>query len=438
MFANVSSTVSASTPSLRQKSVGSDLASSCIVGDVSDGITSSIDDDDENDGTDRDNEQEDAALRSILSQISTWMRTKQQKDNSKHETKPFDDEPRVARRRPFITLAYAQTLDGMIAAKTSNDESEATTTSNMRLSSPQSTVLTHRLRNMHDAILVGGSTFLVDAPRLNVRLQPDTNKMDSMTQQPIPVVLDTHLNALQQVLWGEVLPQLAGDHDDEEELVLPQDMQVDNIRANNPVICCSSDAAKVFLDHLEIFQLQQTQQKKRQKIAYTITVYKLVDEENDHEEDLYLPIKISVQVVEIKAQSMSTTTFTLLPCQVDQITNSLDLRHVMSQLYNHFEVDSVMVEGGAQILSSFMNECVKKSNGKSGSKSSLVDCLCVTISPVIMGGKWGLPVSRRMDAMMGNGQEVDGTNEITSSGLMRLRDEQFVSLGSDCIVLGRI
>jgi hypothetical protein len=33
---------------------------------------------------------------------------------------------------------------------------------------------------------------------------------------------------------------------------------------------------------------------------------------------------------------------------------------------------------------------------------------------------------------------VDGTNEITSSGLMRLRDEQFVSLGSDCIVLGRI
>jgi 3,4-dihydroxy 2-butanone 4-phosphate synthase/GTP cyclohydrolase II len=48
--------------------------------------------------------------------------------------------------RPFVTLSYAQSLDGCISARAG----EA-----LPLSGQQSLTLTHQLRAMHDAILVG-------------------------------------------------------------------------------------------------------------------------------------------------------------------------------------------------------------------------------------------------------------------------------------------
>ncbi len=78
--------------------------------------------------------------------------------------------------RPHITLAYAQSLDGAIAARA--DERTL-------LSSPASLALTHALRAHHDAILVGISTVLSDDPELTVRLVEGPN--------PQPVVLDSRL-----------------------------------------------------------------------------------------------------------------------------------------------------------------------------------------------------------------------------------------------------
>lgn len=75
-----------------------------------------------------------------------------------------------------VTLAYARSLDGSIAAK----PGERTT-----LSGPESMAYTHRLRAEHDAILVGVGTVLVDNPRLTVRLVEGAN--------PQPVVLDSWL-----------------------------------------------------------------------------------------------------------------------------------------------------------------------------------------------------------------------------------------------------
>jgi 3,4-dihydroxy 2-butanone 4-phosphate synthase/GTP cyclohydrolase II len=89
--------------------------------------------------------------------------------------------------RPFITLTYAQSLDGCIAAWRSQP---------LSLSGPQALTLTHRLRAAHDAILVGIGTVLADNPRLNVRLVEGKN--------PQPVVADSRLrfplqaNLLQQ------------------------------------------------------------------------------------------------------------------------------------------------------------------------------------------------------------------------------------------------
>jgi len=78
--------------------------------------------------------------------------------------------------RPCITLSYAQSLDGCIAA----DDGLPTVISN-----PQTLVLTHYLRAMHDALLVGVNTVIVDDPQLTVRLAPGDN--------PTPVIVDSSL-----------------------------------------------------------------------------------------------------------------------------------------------------------------------------------------------------------------------------------------------------
>lgn len=80
------------------------------------------------------------------------------------------------KHRPWVTLTYAQSLDGCIAARRGQG---------LTLSSRQSLALTHKLRAAHDAILVGIGTILADNPRLTVRLAPG--------EDPQPVVLDSQL-----------------------------------------------------------------------------------------------------------------------------------------------------------------------------------------------------------------------------------------------------
>ena len=88
---------------------------------------------------------------------------------------------------PFVTLSYAQSLDGCIVAQPGQP---------LALSGAQSLILTHKLRAAHDAILVGIGTVLADNPRLDVRLAPGPD--------PQPVVVDSRLrfplnaNLLQQ------------------------------------------------------------------------------------------------------------------------------------------------------------------------------------------------------------------------------------------------
>ncbi len=78
--------------------------------------------------------------------------------------------------RPVVTLSYAQSLDGSIAARRGFP---------LALSGPESLTLTHRLRSLHDAILVGIGTVLADDPRLTVRLVEGSD--------PQPVVVDSQL-----------------------------------------------------------------------------------------------------------------------------------------------------------------------------------------------------------------------------------------------------
>jgi len=78
--------------------------------------------------------------------------------------------------RPFVTLAYAQSVDGSIALEAGRP---------YPLSGPDSMKMTHALRAAHDAILIGIGTLLSDDPRLTVRLVEG--------RSPQPVVVDSRL-----------------------------------------------------------------------------------------------------------------------------------------------------------------------------------------------------------------------------------------------------
>ena len=78
--------------------------------------------------------------------------------------------------RPFITIKYAQTIDGRIAFPGKR---------RYRISNFKSLIYTHTLRKYHNAILVGIETVLTDDPLLNVR------HVDGFS--PLKVVLDSGL-----------------------------------------------------------------------------------------------------------------------------------------------------------------------------------------------------------------------------------------------------
>jgi diaminohydroxyphosphoribosylaminopyrimidine deaminase/5-amino-6-(5-phosphoribosylamino)uracil reductase len=77
---------------------------------------------------------------------------------------------------PFVTLKFAQTLDGRIATADGHSR---------WISSPASLKFAHTLRAIHDGILVGSGTLFKDDPELTVRLVRG--------RHPLRIIVDTHL-----------------------------------------------------------------------------------------------------------------------------------------------------------------------------------------------------------------------------------------------------
>lgn len=77
--------------------------------------------------------------------------------------------------RPYVTLKWAQSSDGFTDCDRTDGKA-------YRFSDSLNTMLVHRLRSLHDGILVGSNTALCDNPQLNCRLWPG--------RSPRPIVAD--------------------------------------------------------------------------------------------------------------------------------------------------------------------------------------------------------------------------------------------------------
>lgn len=93
-------------------------------------------------------------------------------DASKWEFSPSE----MTEGRPYVTVHYAQTIDGRIATRTGDSQ---------WISGGASLRLAHQLRASHDAVIVGVGTVLADNPRLTVRHVPG--------RSPLRVIVDSGL-----------------------------------------------------------------------------------------------------------------------------------------------------------------------------------------------------------------------------------------------------
>ncbi len=95
-------------------------------------------------------------------------------------------------RRPYITVAYAQSIDGSITSYRGTK---------LEMSSPESRVLSHQLRSRFDAVLVGIGTVLTDNPRLTVRLIQGRNPQTVVIDSQLSIPIDAQLMKNERLPW---------------------------------------------------------------------------------------------------------------------------------------------------------------------------------------------------------------------------------------------
>ena len=209
--------------------------------------------------------------------------------------------------RPFVTLSFAQSLDGSITIKRGQRTD---------ISSNESMKMTHSLRAAHQAILIGIETALADDPRLSVRLVEGP--------QPQPIIVDSHLR-------------------------LPL-------------------AAKLF---------------EHPRAPWIVTTSQAGEEQQQALEAR------GARVIRLPATPDGRVSLTAILDYLDQEN-----------------IQSVLVEGGARIISGFL-------------AARLVDHMVVTIAPKILGG-------------------LNAIEHLNGSCLPRLKNTHYHVLGSDIVLSGEI
>lgn len=218
--------------------------------------------------------------------------------------------------RPFVTLTYAQSLDGSIATPDGQP---------LSISGSESMAMTHELRATHDAILVGIGTVLTDDPRLTARRAEGDH--------PRPVVLDTQLR-------------------------FPADARLLSTDGPAPIIATNQNASTEAEDRL------------RDRGATVLR----------------------------------------LPCNDDGVC--LD---ALLDVLDDEGIQSLMVEGGARVLSSFL-------------RHRLANHVIVTVAPMFVGGQPAMTALARGE--VGSGEQTG------VASFPRLTNVQYQWLGEDLVLQG--
>lgn len=93
------------------------------------------------------------------------------------------EEHNYKNKKTFVAFKMATTLDGMIGFQ--GDQ--------YMISSQKSQDLVHSLRNQYDGVLIGANTFLIDNPRLNIRLKNKISKKNKV------IILDPNAKSLTKI-----------------------------------------------------------------------------------------------------------------------------------------------------------------------------------------------------------------------------------------------
>jgi len=219
----------------------------------------------------------------------------------------------VTQNRPFISLKFAETLDGKLATNTRDSHF---------VTGQDAHVYSHYLRKIHDGILVGIGTVLDDDPELTTRLVDGKN--------PIRIVLDCKAR-------------------------IPLHAKV--LRGDAKTLLVTGDNAD--------------------------------------------PGKCG------KLQNMRNIELVTLPCTEGKI----NIHSLVQSLYEH-GLTSVLVEGGSEVLGSFLD-------------AGTADRVYAFIAPKLAGGRNALPA-------------IGGTGIPVMNQCATVTDPEIVTLGKDWLLTGRI
>ena len=354
-------------------------------------------------------------IHQLLNQVRTWQQSHYHHDPNFTPQSQQDDEEycnyrtQSAPARPFITATFAQSVDGFMSPFMAHAESDnttfqkaerPTTLRNYPLSSHESLVLTHGLRSIHDGILIGGRTLLLDNPRLTNRLwgiaanhnsnniqiekvsnNETANRILSQNQlethQPQPIIIDPKLRYIQQLLQ--------------------ETNGTMNLR--HPIVCCTLDAASSI-------QLHRHQYYR------------------DNHDDYF-------------RHNITQNTIRLLPCACnsdssheDDTTSTLNMTNVLHQLYHRYHLRSIMVEGGAYTLSTLF--------ATTTTSSVLVDAIVITIAPQLLCS--GIRPTFRPTVI---GHDSCSSTSIAKNAIhvdakhLKLSSSTFVVIGNDATLIAR-
>jgi len=343
---------------------------------------------------------------SILTTINSSMRLYERNnseiddgDNNEEKAERCSHQERHRRQRPFVTLTYAQSLDGKIALSLDNKQERsqmtdsqknvdeimetdegtmvstqspptASSSSNFAISGPESLLLTHGLRHVHDAVLIGGRTLLIDNPRLDNRLwTPHDSRVDE-----------------------------GGDDDDDDDDGDYDCTTSEHLHQPRPVIL---DPDLKYIRRLG----------SSLRVAYP--------------EKLIVCYHEDVQLIR---DFIVSNTVIFIPCEGcnsasgdNHDNHHLDVDDVLRKLRDQCNIESIMVEGGAGVLSAFV-------------AADVVDCYCITVAPILLGRNGLDAFTFAWNSRNDHNAHVDNSDDHRAVSI-DLGQLQFIPLGNDCIVL---